>query len=133
MFYAQQGYAGAGAATKRYAAVHAGSRIEGATPHGLVKILFDELMFAMDAAALARKQNDRGKAIEKLTRALSILHALESSLDFEKGGDIAMGLAQIYRAARRLLLNSMQNQSHEDIEQARAIIGEIAEAWNSIG
>ena len=31
----------AGSASRRYAAVHAGSRIESATPHGLVKILFD--------------------------------------------------------------------------------------------
>jgi flagellar protein FliS len=130
MFYAQ-GYAGA--ATKRYAAVHAGSRIEGATPHGLVKILFDELLFAMDAAAVARRQNERGKAVAKLTRALSILHALESSLDFENGGDIAVGLAQIYRAARKLLLSGMQSPVPDDIEKARATIAEIAEAWNSIG
>lgn len=132
MFYGQ-GYAGAGAATKRYAAIHAGSRIEGATPHALVKILFDELMFAMDAAALARRQNDRGKAVTKITRALSILHALESSLDFDKGGEIAVGLAQIYRAARKLMLSSMQTQSSDDIDKAHAIIGEIAEAWSSIG
>lgn len=133
MFYAQ-GYAGAaGAATKRYAAVHAGSRIEGATPHGLVKILFDELMFALDAATVARRQNDRGKAVTKLTRALSILHALESSLDFEQGGEIAIGLAQIYRASRKLVLSGMQSSVSDDIESAHAIISEIAEAWNNIG
>ena len=51
MFY-NQGYAGNSAA-RRYAAVHSGSRTEGATPHGLVKILFDELLLALDAAALA--------------------------------------------------------------------------------
>ena len=49
MFY-NQGYAGS-AAARRYAAVHSGSRIEGATPHALVKILFDELLIALDAAA----------------------------------------------------------------------------------
>ena len=102
MFY-NQGYAG-GTAMRRYAAVHAGSRIEGATPHALVKILFDELLIALDAAALAERNGDRTKAADKQTRAMSILFALESTLDHDKGGDIALGLAQIYREARRLLL-----------------------------
>ena len=131
MFYGQ-GYAGMGAA-RRYAAVHAGSRIEGASPHGLVKILFDELLFALDAAALAERQADRAKASDKQARAMSILHALESSLDFDRGGEIAVGLSQIYREARRLLIAGARERRPEDVEQARAMIGEIAEAWERIG
>jgi len=126
MFYGQ-GYAGS--ATRRYAAVHAGSRTDGASPHALVKILFDELTFAMDAAVVAERQGDRAKATEKSSRALTILHALESSLDFEQGGDIALGLAQIYRQARRLLIAG----TPDDVTQARAMITEIAEAWAQIG
>ncbi|HEX7781974.1 MAG TPA: flagellar protein FliS [Sphingobium sp.] len=126
MFYGQ-GYAGS--ATRRYAAVHAGSRTDGASPHALVKILFDELTFAMDAAVVAERQGDRAKATEKSSRALTILHALESSLDFEQGGDIALGLAQIYRQARRLLVAG----TPDDVTQARAMIAEIAEAWAQIG
>lgn len=129
--YYSQGYAGA--ASRRYAAVHAGSRIEGATPHSLVKILFDELLFAMDAAALAETQGDRLKASDKQARAMSILHALESSLDFDRGGDIAVGLAQIYREARRLLLSAAQTRSAEPVGQARAMVAEIADAWERIG
>ena len=132
MFYSQQGYAGNRAA-RGYAAVHSGSRIEGATPHALVKVLFDELLIALEATALAERNNDRLKVSDKQARAMSILIALESSLDFDKGGDIAMGLAQIYREARRLLLLSFNERSHEHAEQARDIIAEIADAWNQIG
>lgn len=131
MFY-NQGYAG-GTAMRRYAAVHAGSRIEGATPHALVKILFDELLIALDAAALAERNGDRTKAADKQTRAMSILFALESSLDHDKGGDIALGLAQIYREARRLLLAAAHGQDAAPVEQARVMVAEIAEAWNQIG
>ncbi len=130
--HARQAYAGQGAA-KRYAAVHAGSRIEGATPHSLVKILFDELLFAFDAAILAENHADRAKASDKQARAMSILHALESSLDFEKGGDIAKGLTQIYREARRLLLAGSRMRDTAPVEKARAMIAEIAEAWDQIG
>jgi flagellar protein FliS len=130
MFYGQ-GYAGS--ASKRYAAVHAGSRIEGATPHGLVKILFDELLFAIDAAILAETQGDIVMGTEKFTRAMSILHALEASLDFEKGGDIAVGLAQIYRESRRLLLEGAKARSTAETAKARTMIAEIADAWTMIG
>ncbi|EQB34000.1 flagellar export chaperone FliS [Sphingobium ummariense] len=131
MFY-NQGYAGS-AAARRYAAVHSGSRIEGATPHALVKILFDELLIALDAAALAERQQDRVKVSDKQARAMSILFALESSLDFDKGGDIATGLAQIYREARRLLLVGAKERRAEPVEDARTMIAEIADAWGQIG
>lgn len=130
MFY-NQGYAG-GSAARRYAAVHSGSRTEGATPHGLVKILFDELLLAMDAAALAERNGDCMKVSDKQARAMSILFALEASLDFDKGGDVAVGLAQIYRESRRLLLAGAKERSAAPVEQARAMIAEIADAWNQI-
>lgn len=131
MFY-NQGYAG-NMAARRYAAVHSGSRTEGATPHALVKILFDELLLALDAAALAERQGERVIVSDKQARAMSILFALESSLDFDKGGSVALGLAQIYREARRLLLLGAKGRSAEPVDQARAIISEIAEAWGQIG
>lgn len=122
----------AGNASKRYAAVHAGSRIESASPHGLVKLLFDELMLAMEASALAFEQGDAVKGRDKHVRALSIVHALEGSLDFDNGGDIAISLAQIYRETRRLMVLSSENGDPAPIRRGHALISEIAEAWNSI-
>src|SRR3546814_4104880 len=69
----------------------------------------------------------------KQARALSILHALESSLDFDKGGQVALGLAQIYREARRLIVSGLQTRSAEEMHQARHIINEIAEACAALG
>src|SRR3546814_9796486 len=79
-------------ASRRYAAIDTGSKVEGANPHQLVKILFDELLLAIDSSIVADKAGDRSKCSEKQARALSILHALESSLDFDKGGQVALGL-----------------------------------------
>lgn len=123
----------AGVASKRYAAIHAGSRTEGASPHALVKLLFDELMLAMDACALALDHGDAHKANDRHIRALSILYALDSSLDFNKGGDIAISLAQIYRETRRLLLVAFDSRMSADVRRAHALIAEIADAWNNIG
>jgi len=123
----------AGSASRRYAAIHAGSRVESASPHGLVKILFDELLLAIDAFAVALDQGDMAKANDKNLRALSIVQALDDSLDFDKGGDISISLAQIYRETKRLLLSSMQSHGSADARKAHGIISEIADAWNQIG
>lgn len=127
--YATPGYA----AARRYAAVDNGSKVEGATPHQLVKILFDELLLALDAASLACRNGDQRLVADKQTRALAILHALESSLDFDKGGDIAYSLAIVYREVRRLTINAVQDNTPDDLGAARALVAEIAGAWNQIG
>jgi len=127
--FGTQGYA---KASSRYAAVDAGSKVEGATPHQLVKILFDELMLSMEAAALAMRGDDNRMARDKQTRALTLLHALESSLDFEKGGDVAISLAIIYREVRRRLLAAVPENDSDKALAAHAIIADIASAWGQI-
>ncbi len=130
MFYSS-GFAGN--ASKRYAAVHAGSRTESASPHGLVKLLFDELQLSLEACAHLLGSGDQIKARDKQVRAMSMLYALETSLDFDRGGDIAISLAKIYREARRLLILSNTSGNAAEVMQAHALIAEIAEAWNQIG
>src|SRR3546814_18581039 len=103
-------------ASRRYAAIDTGSKVEGANPHQLVKILFDELLLAIDSSIVADKAGDRSKCSEKQARALSILHALESRLDFDNGGQVALGLAQIYREARRLIVPGRAERGREGKE-----------------
>lgn len=120
-------------ALRRYAAVDTGSRIESATPHQLVRILFDEMLLAMDTSALALKAGDKHKARDRQTRALSMLHALETSLDFDRGGEVAMSLAIVYREVRRRVLETSTTYDPAPMESARGFIAEIADAWNQIG
>lgn len=128
--FGSQGYANA---SRRYAAVDANSKVDGTTPYQLVKILYDELLLAMDIAILAMRGGDTAKAVDKQARALTILHALETSLDFEQGGEIATNLAIVYRESRRRLLAAVPNNDVEKLVGARDIIKDIAEAWNQIG
>jgi flagellar protein FliS len=127
--FGTQGYA---SASRRYAAIDAGGKVEGATPHQLVKILFDELMLAMEASAIAMAAEDSVKARDKQVRALTLLHALDTSLDFEKGGEIALNLGVIYREVRHRLLQAVPVNDADRVRGAHAIIADIAEAWNKI-
>jgi flagellar protein FliS len=116
-----------------YRSVDLESRIEGATPHELVVIMFEELLKALDAMAVAAQRGDYTQRIQRQSRAMSILHGLEGSLDFRKGGDIAEGLSDIYREARRLVMLGSRENDLDQILRARSMLHEIASAWTQIG
>ena len=121
-----------GAAKARYQAVDVGSRVEGADPHALVTILYDELLKSLDAMALAATKRDFGQRGDRQAKALRLLSGLEASLDFEQGGEIAIGLARVYREGRRLVIAAARDNDVEKITETREMLGGIAEAWAQI-
>ncbi|TZG28943.1 flagellar export chaperone FliS [Sphingomonas montanisoli] len=122
-----------GAARGRYQAVDVDSRIESASPHKLIAILFDELIKAIEIMQAAQSIGNRAKMIDKQQRAANILLALETSLDFRGGGDLAITLAQVYREGRRLVQQGGREDRPEMVEEARSMLAEIASAWEQIG
>lgn len=122
-----------GAARVRYESVDLSSRIEGASAHGLVGILFEELIKALDAMAVACRRRDFSQRGARQARALAILAGLEASLDHTQGGDVAASLATIYCEARRLTIAAAQANDPEPLLRAREMLAEIASAWQEIG
>jgi len=121
------------AGTARYQSVDIASRIEGATPHRLVQIMYEELLKALDAMAFATARGDYVQRGEHQSKVLAILTGLETSLDFDKGGQIAVDLVAIYREARRLVIAGGREGDAQLIGQAREMIQEISNAWDAIG
>lgn len=127
------GYGGMGSAKQRYQTVDLESRIEGATPHRLIGIMFEELMKSMEIMIAAQRGGNRAKLIEKQARASNILLALETSLDFRNGGDIAVNLAKLYREARRLVQQGGRTNDPAMVELAREYLSGVVDAWEQIG
>lgn len=118
-------------AAAQYRQVEQSSRVATATPHALVAILLTEALdqIAVMQAALARGR--RGH--EAQARAISILHALEASLDQRSGGVTASLMAQVYREARRCLKRASDEIDPEWCNKARSTVAPVAEAWAQIG
>ena len=131
--FMSNGYGAMGGAKMRYQAVDVESQVEGASPHRLIGILFEELMKATDIMMAAMRAGNRIKMIDKQARAANILLALETSLDFRNGGDVAVNLARVYRESRRLVQLGGRTNDPEPIEQARGYLSEIIDAWEQIG
>lgn len=130
MFGAPSRYAAPGA---RYREIDVAARVQGATPHGLIQIMFDELLKGLDTLAAAEAARDLARRNAAQARAISLLHGLETSLDYARGGEIADNLGRIYREARRLLGPTAGMERNAAIGQARDMLSTISGAWEAIG
>ena len=117
-----------------YVTVERDSPVESNDPHAMISALLNELLKRMnlfksnlkgDEAAL-RKRN------EAYARSIAILHALQGSLDFENGGEIADNLFLVYEFARLQLLESFRSGEADRIDVAITSLQEIAGGWNQM-
>ena len=98
----------------------------------LIQMLFDGLMESLRAA---EGQISRGAIEEKsrsLARAGKIVLGLQSALDFEKGGDIAKNLDELYGYVTRRLLHVNLHNDVEALREISGLMGEIQSAWSSV-
>ena len=120
-----------GAAGARYRDIEVAARVQGASPHGLVQIMFDELLKGLDTLGAAEKSGAAWPGSIQ-SRTLSLLHGLEATLDYARGGEIAVNLGSIYRETRRLVATTGAERG-EALAQARDMVADIAGAWATIG
>jgi flagellar secretion chaperone FliS len=119
-------------ALKAYEQVEQDFMVESANRHRLVEILFTELLASIDRALMGLTVNDHSARSAGVSKALTIVYSLRTSLDFERGGKVASSLADLYDWARMQLLATTKDRPTERLTAVRSSISEIAEAWSSI-
>lgn len=119
-------------ASQHYRMLDLQSRVASASPHGLVGLLYEELLRSLDLIIAKHAQGKTIAGNTHLAKALSILVALEGSLDFTNGGDLAPLLRRIYRSATRGLNEAARNDDIAKIVDTRAAISDIAYAWQAL-
>ena len=103
-------------------------------PHEIIQTLFKELIKSMSLfeSSLNDKKRVEAKS-SSFAKSLTIIYSLQTSLDFEKGGEISNNLFKIYEYSRQQLIQDLKNGSPKGVTNAITIIKEIAEAWDQIG
>jgi len=119
-------------ALKAYEQVEQDFMVESANRHRLVEILFTEVLASIDRALMGISVNDLAARSAGVSKALTIVYSLRSSLDFERGGDVAKSLADLYDWARHQLLAANKDRATERLTAVRTSLSDIAEAWSSI-
>ncbi|MCW3834812.1 flagellar export chaperone FliS [Sphingomonas canadensis] len=115
-----------------YRQIHAAGRVGAADPHALVALLYEEASAALRAAAWAAENRKLEVRSERVSRAVTLLFALESGLDFERGGDVSRTLATFYHGLRQQILKASIGTNPAPFRDAAASLDEIAGAWSSV-
>ena len=106
---------------------------EVSNPHEIIQTLFNELIKSMTLFERSLSENDMQEVkSSSFAKSLTIIYSLQTSLDFEKGGDISNNLFKIYEYSRQQLISDLKNGEPKGITNAITIIKEIADAWNQI-
>ena len=118
-----------------YKSTERNALVETEDPHQLVLIMFDALIKSMEIYVenIDVTKGDLEARSKHFSRALTIIYSLQSSLDFEKGGEIADNLFQTYEFARQMVIGSIKDMKPEGPERAIKLLTEIRMAWSQMG
>ena len=115
-------------------------------PHEIVKLVLKELSRTMKIISddiekkkqLILKEGSYDlinvqKSISKnVSRSLTTIYSLQTSLDFDKGGKIATGLFQIYEYCRLQIIKGFSKSVNSGILKARKALDQILLAWSTM-
>jgi len=115
-------------------------------PYEVVKLILQELSRTMQILSEdiekkkqleIKQQSGDLLSLQKLisknvTRSLTTIYSLQTSLDFEKGGKIATGLFQLYEYCRIQIISGFTNSINDGIKKAKKALDQILSAWNNM-
>ena len=115
-------------------------------PYEVVKLTLQELSRTMQLLSEdieKKKQLDLKKQTSDLlplqksisknvTRSLTTIYSLQTSLDFDKGGRIATGLFQLYEYCRIQIISGFTKSINEGIIKAKQALDQIISGWNNM-
>lgn len=103
--------------------------LRGATPVGLVVLLYEQVVQDLQRALAAIKQNSIQQRTREINHAIAILGQLNGTLDMEKGGQVALNLRHFYEDAKNNLVLAQAQVSSEIIRGQITDLLELREAW----
>ena len=115
-----------------YRQVDIAGRTAVADSHALVSVMYEEAVAALRAAAFAAQNGQFSVKSERISRATTILFALEAGLDFDKGGDVSRTLANFYHGLRQQIIQASLGTDPAPFRDAAATLEEIGGAWASV-
>ena len=125
-------FAGVRSALDQYGRNAVQTGVESASPHRLIQMLMEG---ALDKIAVAKGHMERGDTQlkgDQIGCAVSIIDGLKSSLDKEKGGEIAQNLDDLYVYMERRLIEAHRANDPALLDEVSDLLKQIKEAWDAI-
>jgi flagellar secretion chaperone FliS len=108
------------------------SAVRGASPVGLIVILYEEVIHAMRQAQRALLSGNIEERTHSLGHAIAVVGHLQVILNFEKGGQIARDLSAFYDLLQNKILDANVNADHLQMEWVAAECSKIKQVWQEV-
>jgi flagellar protein FliS len=108
------------------------TEVQSRTPLELVVMLYDgALRFTAEARDGIVRRDIRARQ-QGLSRALTIVSELQSTLDMDSGGDVATELDKLYGFVRDRLMDAQLQHDIKPLDEARRVLTTLREGWLTI-
>lgn len=108
------------------------TQVKSRTPLELVVMLYDGVLGYLATARDAVERRDIATRRDALSRALAILAELQSTLDLERGGEIALALDDLYGYSTRRLMQAAIDNDVAPIDEVRRLLEGLRDSWRTI-
>lgn len=98
----------------------------------LIQMLFDGLTESLASAKGHIMNNSIEEKSKSISRAGRIVVGLQGALDFERGGELAQNLNELYVYVTRRLFHVNAYNDLAALEEVQSLIKDIADAWKSL-
>jgi flagellar protein FliS len=116
-----------------YKQMYAATGVDGASPHGLIAMLFEGLVGALAEARGAMRSGNISVKCNAIARALRIVdEGLMAALNESEGGTLAADLNALYRYISLRLTHANLHNDEAALEECGRLIEPLRSAWAGI-
>jgi flagellar secretion chaperone FliS len=110
------------------------TKIKTASQGKIIVMLYDEAIKQLDTAiaGLEKKTKQLDLVHNSVSKAQDIVTELIVSLDFDRGGEIAKNLFNLYMFFNRQMLEGNVNKDTKILSEVRGLMSELRDAWVEI-
>ena len=122
------------ASMKQYVNDDIAAKTSNLDPHKIIKEVLTELKKNMETLAYSIDNEPTVSSIKSrsFSKCLTAIYILQSSLDFENGGDIADNLYNIYEFCKGGIMKGFTKRDSKFIYESIPPIDEILDGWKQI-
>lgn len=116
----------------RGASAYIQTQVQSRSPLELVVMLYDGALRFLTEARNAMEQQDMARKRQGMSRALAILSELQSTLNMEQGGEMAVQLDALYTYLNGRMLDASMKNDPAAIDECLKLLGTLRGAWAEI-
>lgn len=108
------------------------SEVNFASPHRIIQMLMEGALSKIATAKGCIARNDIAEKSRQITWGMNIIQGLRTSLDAQKGGDVAANLDSLYEYMGRRLLEANVTNDVAILDEVSSLLMEVKAGWDNI-